>query len=697
MALQLVIPINFLLLLSSGLAEAAPIAKPGCTSVCKNVRIPYPFGIQSGCYMDPWFEIVCNGTGAFLKKINMEVLEIALDGRSSSAEKVRVKGGSIISSNPNCTSMRSGVMNLKGSPFTFSYNNYFVSFGCNVTATIADTDQQVVGCKSLCNTSLINGARNSSSGFNHCIGLIPDGLQVFNVEFASTDNKVLGGCNYAYLSESSRPEIKSINTMEKLGFAPVLLDWQIYNWTNGWRVMLDSFNNRRDFRCYISYSTSSSIYYYSDFDAKSFHNTISKHYDEISSLICNCAWGYEGNPYLSAGCEDINECEDPKLNHCPNKWDCQNAKGGYSCNKKKMIIIGFGASLGGLSLVVSIWWLYKVIKRRSEIKLKKKFFKRNGGLLLQQQLSSSEHNVQNTKLFSSKELDTATDQFNESRILGKGGQGTVYKGMLTDGRIVAIKKCNIVDEGNLEQFINEIIILSQINHRNVVKLLGCCLETEVPLLVYEFIPNGTLSQYLHEEIEEFPLTWNMRLRIAIEVAGALSYLHSAASLPIYHRDIKSTNILLDDKYRAKVADFGTSRTVAIDQTHLTTLVYGTFGYLDPEYFQTSQFTEKSDVYSFGVVLVELLTREKPVSLVRTQERRSLATYFILSMEEGFLFDILDAGVKNEGDIQEIMVVADLAKRCLELNGKRRPTMREVTKELEGVRKTFNGQENCETI
>ena len=133
-----------------------------------------------------------------------------------------------------------------------------------------------------------------------------------------------------------------------------------------------------------------------------------------------------------------------------------------------------------------------MIKRRSEIQLKKKFFKRNGGLLLQK-LSSSEHNVQNTKLFNSKELDTATDQFNESRILGKGGQGTIYKGMFTDGRIVAIKKCNMVDEGNLEQFINEIIILSQINHRNVVKLLGCCLETKVPLLVYEFIPNGTLS------------------------------------------------------------------------------------------------------------------------------------------------------------------------------------------------------------
>jgi serine/threonine protein kinase len=345
-----------------------------------------------------------------------------------------------------------------------------------------------------------------------------------------------------------------------------------------------------------------------------------------------------------------------------------------------------------LSLLIGIWWLYKVIKRRKEINLKKKFFKRNGGLLLQQQISSSEHNVQTTKLFNTMELETATDQFSESRILGKGGQGTVYKGMLTDGRIVAIKKCNIVDEGNLEQFINEIIILSQINHRNVVKLLGCCLETEVPLLVYEFIPNGMLFQYLQEGSEEFPLTWDMRLKIATEIAGALSYLHSAASFPIYHRDIKSTNILLDDKYRAKVADFGTSRSVAIDQTHLTTLVYGTFGYLDPEYFQTSQFTEKSDVYSFGVVLVELLTGEKPVSAVRTQEVRSLATYFLLSMEENFLFDILDARVKMNGDKQEIMVVANLAKKCLHLSGKSRPTMREVTKELEGVRKPFNDQE-----
>ncbi|KAF5467854.1 hypothetical protein F2P56_012066, partial [Juglans regia] len=212
-----------------------------------------------------------------------------------------------------------------------------------------------------------------------------------------------------------------------------------------------------------------------------------------------------------------------------------------------------------------------------------------------------------------------------------------------------------------------------------------CLETEVPLLVYEFVPNGTLSKYLSDQTEEFPLTWNMRLRIATEIVGALYYLHSAgASLPIYHRDIKSTNILLDDKYRAKVADFGTSRSIAIDQTHLTTLVHGTFGYLDPEYFQSSKFTEKSDVYSFGVVLVELLTGEKAISLTRAPEAKSIAMYFINSMEENNLFHILDERILKEAVKEELITVANLAKRCLNLDGKKRPSMKEVSMELEVV-------------
>ncbi|KAL7204794.1 hypothetical protein ACSBR2_017828 [Camellia fascicularis] len=257
--------------------------------------------------------------------------------------------------------------------------------------------------------------------------------------------------------------------------------------------------------------------------------------------------------------------------------------------------------------------------------------------------------------------------------------------MLSDGRIIAVKKSKVVDEGQVEQFINEVVILSQIVHRNIVKLLGCCLETDVPMLIYEFIPNGTLSQHIHDPNEEFPLPWEMRFRIATEVAGALSYLHQAASIPIYHRDMKSTNILLDDKYKAKVSNFGTSTSIDVDNTHLTTRVQGNFGYLDLEYFQSSQFTDKSDVYSFGVVIVELLTGQKPISSNRSQESRSLVTYFMESMQENRLLEILDLRILKEGQREEIINVAHLARRCLNLNGKKRPTMKDVVIELEGIR------------
>ncbi|KAI6668769.1 hypothetical protein NL676_007174, partial [Syzygium grande] len=171
-----------------------------------------------------------------------------------------------------------------------------------------------------------------------------------------------------------------------------------------------------------------------------------------------------------------------------------------------------GVGLGALFLLLLLWLLYNFMKKRKEIKLKERHFKENGGLLLQQQLCSFETNVDKNKLFNFKDLERATDNFNKNRILGQGAQGTVYKGMLADGGIVAIKKSKAIDKGKVEQFINEIAILSQIDHRNVVKLLGCCLETESPLLVYEFIPNGTLFQYLRDSL----VSWDTRLRIATE-------------------------------------------------------------------------------------------------------------------------------------------------------------------------------------
>ncbi|KAG2239934.1 hypothetical protein Bca52824_091293 [Brassica carinata] len=257
--------------------------------------------------------------------------------------------------------------------------------------------------------------------------------------------------------------------------------------------------------------------------------------------------------------------------------------------------------------------------------------------------------------------------------------------MLLDGRTVAVKKSKVIDEDKLQEFINEVVILSQINHRHVVKLLGCCLETEVPMLVYEFIINGNLFQHIQEESDDYTMVWKMRLRIAVDVAGALSYLHSSASSPIYHRDIKSSNILLDEKYRAKVADFGTSRSVTIDQTHWTTVVSGTVGYVDPEYYRSSQYTEKSDVYSFGVVLAELITGDKPVITVEnTREIISLAEHFRLAMKEKRFSDVIDARVKDDCKLEQVMAVANLALKCLSWKGKKRPNMREVFTELERI-------------
>ena len=357
------------------------------------------------------------------------------------------------------------------------------------------------------------------------------------------------------------------------------------------------------------------------------------------------------------------------------------------------ICIGAALSVqgGGLMILLAcLWWLLREYKRKKDAKLKKKNFKRNGGLLLEQLLSSNEDTVKKIKLFNSKEMEKATGDYHRRRIIGRGGQGIVYIGMLTDGKIVAVKKSRaVLDESKGREFINEVVILSKINHRNVVKILGCCLETEFPILVYEYIPNGTLLRRIHEQDEDNPFPWDMRLQIAKEVSVALCYLHSQATTPIYHRDIKSTNILLDERLRAKVADFGISMSVPnINKTHMTTMVRGTFGYLDPEYFQSNKFTEKSDVYSFGVVLAELLTSLKPIlsrnSSTSQEETISLAAHFVVHMEQNLFFEIVDARIDEVGRREEIMAMANLARRCLNLSGTERPTMMEVAIELDGI-------------
>ncbi|KAF8692749.1 hypothetical protein HU200_039413 [Digitaria exilis] len=343
--------------------------------------------------------------------------------------------------------------------------------------------------------------------------------------------------------------------------------------------------------------------------------------------------------------QDIDECKLPdkcygSCTNIPGKYICECPRGTSgdpsipnSCVKPYAshtgINLGLGVGTGAALLFIVLGMTFlknKLKERRKKILIRGKYFKQNRGQLLQQ-LICHRTDIAERMIITLEELEKATNNFDKSCELGGGGHGIVHKVILSTQHVVAIKKSKIVIQREIDDFINEVAMLSQMNHRNIVKLLGCCLETEVPLLVYEFISNGTLYNQLHVEAP-ISIHWKDRLRIVVETARALAYLHSFASIPVIHRDIKSPNILLNDNLIVKLLDFGDSRYIPVDQTGVDTTVQGTFGYLDPMYYSTGHLAEKSDAYSFGVILIELLTRKKPVSY-RSIEATTIVTWTLL--------------------------------------------------------------------
>ncbi|XP_047306506.1 wall-associated receptor kinase 5-like [Impatiens glandulifera] len=669
--------------------------QPGCLDRCGDISIPYPFGVREGCFLDSAFLVTCNETTNKLFLGSIEIVDISIFGElrvlswiGSDCYKNNISDGWI---RPWLTAGTSF--------YVSSLKNKFVALGCDTNAVITGTQGQryTTGCMSLCNSmdEITNG---TCLGIGCCEASIPKRVQSFEIQVTSYDNhsfvESFNPCSYGFVAEQGTYTFST----EDLGNSFLLindtsrmvLEWSVGNTT-----------------CEQA-KTAPLLSTYACKDNTNCHN-----FDNGIGYQCNCSNGYQGNPYL--GCTDIDECE--VLRPC--NMTCTNSPGSYKCScppgyegdgethlgssgcrripKKKIpwnniVLDNAGVSISISGLLLGASWIYWAFRKRKIIKLKEKFFEQNGGIMLRQQLFKPEGEAQNTtrhssNIFGEEELKKATSNYHESRVLGQGGQGTVYKGVLTNDTIVAIKKSKQVDKTQIEQFINEVIIITQINHRNVVKLIGCCLETEVPMLVYEYVSNGTLYDHIQQGDHKRPLlSWTNRLRIATETAGALSYLHGAASIPIIHRDIKSTNILLDENYTAKVSDFGASRLIPMNQTQLTTMVQGTLGYLDPEYFHSSQLTEKSDVYSFGVLLIELMTSKKALDYERPEKQRNLATYFIASFKEDRWHDIVDQKMIDDStEYNHLYEVAKLAMHCLKLQGDERPTMKEVAMELEGLR------------
>ncbi|KAL8109570.1 hypothetical protein AgCh_025616 [Apium graveolens] len=367
---------------------------------------------------------------------------------------------------------------------------------------------------------------------------------------------------------------------------------------------------------------------------------------------------------------------------------------GSGSNKSSSTGVIVGAVVGGcvlvLLLVIAGLYAYRQ-KRRAE-----RADKQNNPFASwdPNQNSGGIPQLKGARNFSYEELKKYAGNFSEVNNIGSGGYGMVYRGTLPNGLLVAIKRAQQGStQGGLE-FKTEIELLSRVHHKNVVSLVGFCFDQGEQMLIYEYIPNGTLKDSLLGK-SGIRLDWMRRLRIALGAARGVQYLHDLANPPIIHRDIKSNNILLDERLNAKVADFGLSKPMGdADKGHVTTQVKGTMGYLDPEYYMTQQLTEKSDVYSFGVVLLELLTARNPI-----EKGMYIVREFKLTMDTTKklynLQGIIDPVISGN-ELKGFERFVDLALSCVKESGVNRPSMSDVVKEIESIMELAGLNPNAES-
>ncbi|KAG2708227.1 hypothetical protein I3760_05G182600 [Carya illinoinensis] len=344
--------------------------------------------------------------------------------------------------------------------------------------------------------------------------------------------------------------------------------------------------------------------------------------------------------------------------------------------KSHHVAIAFGASFGSVFFIILVvglvvWWRYR---HNQQI-----FFDVNDQY-------DPEVCLGHLRRYTFKELRTATDHFNSKNILGRGGFGIVYKGCLNDGTLVAVKRLKDFNAAAGEiQFQTEVEMISLAVHRNLLRLCGFCSTENERLLVYPYMPNGSVASRLRDHVRGRPaLDWTMRKRIALGTARGLVYLHEQCDPKIIHRDVKAANILLDEDFEAVVGDFGLAKLLDHRESHVTTAVRGTVGHIAPEYLSTGQSSEKTDVFGFGILLLELITGQKALDFGRSVNQKGVMLDWVKKLhQDGKLNQMVDKDLKGNFDRVELEEIVQVALICTQFNPSCRPKMSEVLKMLEG--------------
>ncbi|XP_015691428.1 wall-associated receptor kinase 2-like [Oryza brachyantha] len=687
--------------------QEAPIGLPGCLDKCGNISVPFPFGMNRGCFR-LGFEVECNHTfqpprlffakgpwspgnygptqetrdwytlaGQEIQEIE-QFLPLEILGISLSEGLVRTHGDISLDCSINETFIWvRGQQTYLSGPYLLSTRNVATAIGWSFDAKLTQSLRGSGYMKS-CSVRLeaSNMGRNGScSGEGCCEVTVKENLNsvsVFLVQTSPYPGIEPNSCSYGMVAERgwynfSTPDFHGFALLHKYPRGvPLLADFAI-----------------RDDLCPPQGQGHACVS----------SNSFCVNVTNGPGYICKCHHGYDGNPYISNGCQDIDECalriKHPELQDiypCSSGGICKNTPGGYDCPCKSGLRgdgksgtctekfplpakIAVGSILG---LLVAAFFVFLVLLQKERRKMED-FFVKNGGPTLEK--------AKMIKIYKKEDLKPILKSNN---FIGKGGFGEVYKGFL-DNQLVAVKKPifsgNVTD---VEQFANEVIIQSQVIHKNIVRLIGCCLEVDIPMLVYEFLSKGSLDDILHGS-SQVPLDLNARLNIAAESAEGLAYMHSKTSNIILHGDVKPANILLDDNFVPKISDFGISRLIAVEKQH-TNSVIGDMSYMDPVYLQTGLLTDKSDVYCFGVVLLELISRKK----ARHSDNNSLVKAFLDAHKtQKGATELFDKEILEPKDLEFLNKILDIAVECLDLDVDKRPEMTEVAERLLMLKRSRN--------